>query len=80
MIAPRHPERFNEVASVIQNSGLSWTRRMNIPEAGDRDADVILLDTIGELPATYSLAAVVFVGGSNVDRGGHNVHDPAVAG
>jgi 3-deoxy-D-manno-octulosonic-acid transferase len=80
MIAPRHPERFNEVASLIQNSGLSWTRRMNIPEAGDRDSDVILLDTIGELPATYSLAAVVFVGGSIVDRGGHNVLEPAVAG
>ncbi len=80
MIAPRHPERFNEVASLIQNSGLSWTRRMNIPEAGDRDADVLLLDTIGELPATYSLAAVVFVGGSIVDRGGHNVLEPAVAG
>jgi 3-deoxy-D-manno-octulosonic-acid transferase len=80
MIAPRHPERFNEVASLIQNSGLSWTRRLNIPEAGDRDADVILLDTIGELPATYSLAAVVFVGGSIVDRGGHNVLEPAVAG
>ena len=80
MIAPRHPERFNEVASLIQNSGLRWTRRMNIPEAGDRDTDVILLDTIGELPATYSLAAVVFVGGSIVDRGGHNVLEPAVAG
>ena len=80
MIAPRHPERFNEVASLIQNSGLSWTRRMNIPEASDRDADVILLDTIGELPATYSLAALVFVGGSIVDRGGHNVLEPAVAG
>mgnify|MGYP003288273617 CR=1 FL=1 len=80
MIAPRHPERFNEVASLIQHSGLSWTRRMNIPETADRDADVILLDTIGELPATYSLAAVVFVGGSIVDRGGHNVLEPAVAG
>jgi len=80
MIAPRHPERFNEVASLIQNSGLKWTRRMNIPEAGDRYTDVILLDTIGELPATYSLAAVVFVGGSIVDRGGHNVLEPAVAG
>ena len=80
MIAPRHPERFNEVASLIQDSGLSWTRRMNIPEASDREADVILLDTIGELPATYSLAAVVFVGGSIVDRGGHNVLEPAVAG
>ena len=80
MIAPRHPERFNEVASLIQGSGLSWTRRMNLPEPSDSDAAVILLDTIGELPATYSLAAVVFVGGSIVDRGGHNVLEPAAAG
>jgi 3-deoxy-D-manno-octulosonic-acid transferase len=41
---------------------------------------VILLDTIGELPATYSLATVVFVGGSIVDRGGHNVLEPAAMG
>jgi 3-deoxy-D-manno-octulosonic-acid transferase len=41
---------------------------------------VILLDTIGELPAVYSLATVVFVGGSIVDRGGHNVLEPAAAG
>ena len=80
MIAPRHPERFNEVASLIQNSGLSWARRTNRPEPGDAEAAVILLDTIGELPATYSLATVVFVGGSIVDRGGHNVLEPAVAG
>ena len=80
MIAPRHPERFNEVASLIQNSGLSWTRRMNAPGPADREATVILLDTIGELPATYSLATVVFVGGSIVDRGGHNVLEPAAAG
>jgi len=39
-----------------------------------------LLDTIGELPATYALASVVFVGGSIVDRGGHNVLEPAAAG
>ena len=80
MIAPRHPERFNEVASLIQNSGLSWTRRTNPREANDSEATVILLDTIGELPATYSLATVVFVGGSIVDRGGHNVLEPAAAG
>jgi len=80
MIAPRHPERFNEVASLIQNSGLSWTRQTKVPEANDTDATVILLDTIGELPATYSLATVVFVGGSIVDRGGHNVLEPAAVG
>jgi 3-deoxy-D-manno-octulosonic-acid transferase len=80
MLAPRHPERFAEVASLIQNSGLTWARRTNAPDAADTQTDVILLDTIGELPATYSLATVVFVGGSIVDRGGHNVLEPAAAG
>jgi 3-deoxy-D-manno-octulosonic-acid transferase len=80
MLAPRHPERFNEVASLIQKSGQSWTRRTAVPAAEDANATVILLDTIGELPATYSLADVVFVGGSIVDRGGHNVLEPAAAG
>ena len=80
MLAPRHPERFNEVASLIQNSGLSWARRTNPPDPKDSNATVILLDTIGELPATYSLATVVFVGGSIVDKGGHNVLEPAAAG
>ncbi|HJU92245.1 MAG TPA: 3-deoxy-D-manno-octulosonic acid transferase [Pyrinomonadaceae bacterium] len=80
MLAPRHPERFNEVASLIQDSGLSWARRMNLPDPTDPNAAVILLDTIGELPATYSFATVVFVGGSIVDKGGHNVLEPAAAG
>lgn len=80
MIAPRHPERFNEVAALIQKSGLSWSRRTAAPVPDDVNATVILLDTIGELPATYSLADVVFVGGSIVDRGGHNVLEPAAAG
>ncbi len=80
MIAPRHPERFNEVAELIETSGLSWARRTNAPAAADADAAVILLDTIGELPSIYSLASVVFVGGSIVDRGGHNVLEPAAHG
>jgi len=80
MLAPRHPERFNEVAGLLQKSGLSWTRRTNPPNPNDADAGVILLDTIGELPATYALAQIVFVGGSIVDKGGHNVLEPAAAG
>lgn len=80
MLAPRHPERFQEVASLIRESGLSWARRTDAPDPADANASVILLDTIGELPATYSLATVVFVGGSIVDRGGHNVLEPAAAG
>ena len=80
MIAPRRPERFNEVAALIQKSGLNWARKTNAPQSEDTDAAVILLDTIGELRATYSLADVVFVGGSIVDKGGHNVLEPAAAG
>jgi 3-deoxy-D-manno-octulosonic-acid transferase len=79
-LAPRHPERFQEVASLLQKSGLKWTRRTAVAQASDIEADVILLDTIGELPATYSLASIVFVGGSIVDRGGHNVLEPGAAG
>ena len=80
MLAPRHPERFNEVAAAIQKSGLRWARRTNPHDEHDARAEVILLDTIGELPATYSLADIVFVGGSIVDKGGHNVLEPAAAG
>ncbi|HSD45125.1 MAG TPA: 3-deoxy-D-manno-octulosonic acid transferase [Pyrinomonadaceae bacterium] len=80
MIAPRHPERFNEVAELIQASGLTWTRRTNAPGPEDETATVILLDTIGELTSVYSHATVVFVGGSIVDRGGHNVLEPAAHG
>ena len=80
MLAPRHPERFAEVASLLQGSGLNWARRTNAPRADDTEANVILLDTIGELTATYALATLVFVGGSIVDRGGHNVLEPAAAG
>jgi 3-deoxy-D-manno-octulosonic-acid transferase len=80
LLAPRHPERFNEVAALLQKSGLSWTKRTNPPEPSDTEASIVLLDTIGELPATYALAQIVFVGGSIVDKGGHNVLEPAAAG
>src|SRR5690349_18015926 len=80
MIAPRHPERFNEVAALLAASELSWARRTNAPAPSDASAEVILLDTIGELPSIYSLATAVFIGGSIVDRGGHNVLEPAAHG
>ena len=80
MLAPRKPERFQEVANLIAGSGLSWSRRTSPASPSDQKAEVILLDTIGELPAVYSFATVVFVGGSIVDRGGHNVLEPAATG
>jgi 3-deoxy-D-manno-octulosonic-acid transferase len=80
IIAPRHPERFGEVAALLKSSGLSWKRRTEDENGLDKQAEVILLDTIGELPAAYSLAAIVFVGGSIANTGGHNVLEPAAAG
>jgi len=80
MIAPRRPERFQEVANLIENTGLTWTRKTSLPQSSDSTADIILLDTIGELMAAYPSANIVFVGGSIVDRGGHNVLEPAASG
>jgi 3-deoxy-D-manno-octulosonic-acid transferase len=80
LLAPRHPERFADVASLLDNSGLNWTRRSNPSSPSDQTCDAILLDTIGELPAVYSLADVVFVGGSIANSGGHNILEPAAVG
>ena len=78
LVAPRHPERFGEVASLLEASGLTWTRRTDEARGSDADCDVILLDSIGELRAVYPLADVVFVGGSVAPVGGHNVLEPAL--
>lgn len=80
LIAPRHPERFNEVAALLSSSGFAWSRRSEAPRETDEASDVILLDSIGELRAAYPLAALVFVGGSIAPTGGHNVLEPAEAG
>ncbi|MCA1557748.1 MAG: hypothetical protein LC731_04315, partial [Acidobacteria bacterium] len=80
LIAPRHPERFSEVAALLSSSGLEWSRRSGNPDERDKTSDCILLDTIGELRAAYALAALVFVGGSLTQTGGHNVLEPAAGG
>jgi len=77
LIAPRHPERFDQVAAMISSSGLECRRRSG---GGAVDADVLLLDSIGELPAAYGLAIASFVGGSLVPGGGHNLLEPAIYG
>ena len=80
LIAPRHPERFAEVATLIEASGFSWTRRTAAVNPSDSLAEVILLDSIGELQSVYSLASIVFVGGSLAKTGGHNILEPAAVG
>jgi len=80
LIAPRHPERFDEVASLLHDSGLTWARRSAVGRVEDRSCDVVLLDTIGELRAVYPLADIAFVGGSIATHGGHNTLEPAARG
>jgi 3-deoxy-D-manno-octulosonic-acid transferase len=80
LIAPRHPERFGEVASLLGDSGMTWSRRSFEPGEQDQSCDIILLDTVGELRAVYPLAQIVFVGGSIASHGGHNMLEPAATG
>ncbi len=79
LIAPRHPERFDEVAELIENTGFSWTKRTNEKSFDDELVDVILLDSIGELRSVFPLAEIVFVGGSLIAHGGQNMLEPAIA-
>ncbi len=80
IIAPRHPERFDEVALLLKTSGLTWSRRSEASSPSDATCEVILLDSIGELRAIYALADIAFVGGSIARHGGHNVLEPAARG
>jgi 3-deoxy-D-manno-octulosonic-acid transferase len=80
MIAPRHPERFDEVAELIRKTGFTWVRRSDAASAEDLAAEVILLDSIGELRSCYPLAEIVFVGGSLITHGGQSIFEPAAAG
>jgi 3-deoxy-D-manno-octulosonic-acid transferase len=77
VLAPRHPERFNAVAALLEWSGQRFQRRSEwdgetLPAGG-----VFLLDTIGELASLYGFADLTFIGGSLVPRGGHNVLEAA---
>ena len=80
LFAPRHPERFAAVANMLSETQYSLARRSNYATESDKTADVILLDTIGELRAVFPLADVVFVGGSFIPHGGQSVLEPASAG
>jgi len=80
IVAPRHPERFEEVTRLAAEEGFRVVRKTTLPVDGTPDADVVILDTIGELARLYQIASVVFVGGSLVDAGGHNILEPAMFG
>lgn len=75
VLVPRHPERWDGVARLLDEQGWRYVRRSEIPP-GD-GADVVLLDSLGELAALYRIATAAFIGGTLVPTGGHNPLEPA---
>ncbi|NWN92690.1 3-deoxy-D-manno-octulosonic acid transferase [Marinobacter adhaerens] len=75
IIVPRHPERFDAVAELVRQQGVSLVRRSS--GAAPTDVQVYLGDTMGELMMLYGASDVAFVGGSLIERGGHNPLEPA---
>lgn len=83
VIAPRKPERFELVAGLMATSALRFVRRSDLDPAHPpqpAQADVLLLDSLGELARIYRYATVAFVGGTLIPTGGHNPIEPAAAG
>ncbi len=79
VLAPRHPERFDEVEGLLRDRGVEYFRRSRLPSGG-MSGTVVLLDTIGELSGVYGAADVAVVGGSFVPHGGQNPLEPAYWG
>ena len=80
ILAPRNPERFAEAEQLARAEGWKVARRTDLAIDAEPRVDIVVLDTIGELATLYQVATVVFVGGSLVATGGHNVLEPAVFG
>ena len=82
LIAPRHPDRFDQVAELIQKRAYPFFRCSQLMTATEpiRGGTILLLDTIGDLASMYGVAALAFVGGSLVPKGGHNPLEPAQFG
>jgi len=81
LIAPRHPERSREVEELVLRFGFEAVMVSGLPvKRGKRANDVFILNTVGSLINFYEIADIVFVGGSLVDKGGHNILEPAIFG
>jgi 3-deoxy-D-manno-octulosonic-acid transferase len=76
LLVPRHPERFNAVANLAEQSGFQVRRRTG--PGGGAPAEVLLLDTLGELASAYRFATVAFVGGTLIRHGGQSILEPAL--
>ena len=77
LIVPRHPERFTTVAQLAERAGFKVKRRSD-PAPGDPSANVLVLDTLGELSTAYGFATIAFVGGTLIPHGGQSIMEPAL--
>ena len=80
VLAPRHPQRFDDVEELLRRSGFGYCRRSRTSDQGLFAQDILLLDTVGELGEFFACGDIAFVGGSLVDVGGHNILEPAQSG
>jgi 3-deoxy-D-manno-octulosonic-acid transferase len=82
ILVPRHPERFDAVAKLLDDSGLPWQRRTALTNNRDPTGrrPILLVDSVGELGAWWGTATIAFVGGSFGTRGGQNMIEPAAYG
>jgi 3-deoxy-D-manno-octulosonic-acid transferase len=77
VLAPRHPQRFTEVAGLLKTRQFDFIRRSEAQAERLFEKDILLLDTVGELADFFAVGDIAFVGGSLIDAGGHNVLEPA---
>ncbi len=81
VVVPRHPDRFEAVGRLFDESGLTWQRRSRLEvEGANPNARVLLVDGVGELGAWWGTARIAYVGGSMGNRGGQNMIEPAAYG
>jgi len=80
IIAPRHVDRADEIVQTLGAGGATVQRRSELGSTSVPPESVILIDTVGELAQIYACADVAFVGGSLIERGGHNMLEPVLRG
>jgi 3-deoxy-D-manno-octulosonic-acid transferase len=81
ILVPRHPERFDSVAELLNRRGVRWQRRSNLDrDRADPAVRILLVDAVGELGAWWGTAHIAFVGGSLGQRGGQNMIEPSAYG
>ncbi|WP_018248131.1 3-deoxy-D-manno-octulosonic acid transferase [Orenia marismortui] len=80
LLVPRYINRVEELEKIYNHAGINTVRRTKIEARDPAKESVILVDTIGELAKLYGIADLVFVGGSLIERGGHNILEPAAQG